>query len=159
MKIWDLLHSIGSSDDIHFENKFLDDLPGLEETGIAGDVNLQALNDQAIYCTLQDVSCKITETCDDCTEIYTREATVPEYCAKFVLWDTKDYTSAKSDEEVFKIDSKDEFIDLSEMVKQAIVLQEPISKLCGECSKRMETVNDDEELPYLESQTNINFKM
>ena len=158
MKIWDLLHNIGSSDDIHFEKKFLDELVWLDEEWISGDITLQALNDQAVYCTLRNVSCKIVEDCDLCAKTYTREVKVPDYTAKFVLWDTKAYTSEKSDEEVFQIDSKDEFIDLWEMVKQAIVLQEPVAKHCNECEEKFETVDDDEELPYLESQSNIHFE-
>lgn len=159
IKIWDLLHNIGSSDDIHFEKKILEDLPGLDESWISGDINLQSLNDQAVYCTLQNVSCKIVEDCDTCAKTYTREVSVPDYTAKFVLWDTKSYMSAKSDEEVFQIDSKDEFIDLTEMTKQAIFLNEPISKHCPECQEKLESVDDDEELAYLESQSNISFKI
>lgn len=159
IKIWDLLHNIGSSDDVHFEKKFLDDLTWLDEEGISGDINLQSLNNEALYCTLLNVSCKIVEDCDTCAKTYTREVKVPDYTAKFVLWDISSYTSDKSDEEVFQIDSKDEFIDLEEMVKQAIVLKEPIVKHCKKCEKELESVDDDEELPYLESKSNITFEL
>lgn len=159
IKIWDLLHNVWSSDEIHFEKKFLDELTWLDDKGVSWDIYLQSLNDQAVHCVLQNVSCSIVENCDTCNKTYTREAIIPEYSAKFVLWDMTNYLTKKSDEEVFQISSKDEFINLYDMVLQAIILQEPIAKHCEDCQKNVDKLDDDEELAYFESNSNITFEL
>lgn len=159
IKIWDLLCNIWSFDEIHFEKKFLDELIWLDDNGISWDIYLQSLNDQAIHCILKNISCSVIEDCEVCNKTYNREIIIPQYSAKFVLWDTKTYITKKSDEEVFQINSKDEFINLYDMVLQAVFLQEPIAKHCGDCQKKVDALNDDEELEYFESNSNITFKL
>jgi uncharacterized metal-binding protein YceD (DUF177 family) len=108
--------------------------------------------------TLRDVTCRIEETCDSCGTIYIREITIPEYVVRFVEEGslTKEELEV-AEEAILLINPKDETIDISEMIVQSIVLNEPFAKRCEKCEKRLSSEEDDEDLGEFVSGGNINF--
>lgn len=57
----------------------------------------------------------------------------------------------ESEEVLLYIDPKLETINIEDMVVQAILLDDPFVKRCTACSKRLENVDDDEDLEESES--------
>lgn len=148
IKISDLLNQTGKVDELHFEKKFLSELPDLTKEGISWTFVIQSLNETSLYGTLKDVKCTLNDVCDSCQEKYVRAVHVPEYSARFVVEDDKFYGEKpkdESEEEIFLIDGGGETIDIHDMVLQAIVLRDPIVKRCSDCEKRLENISDDDE--------------
>jgi hypothetical protein len=48
IKIADLLNETGKKDSIYFDNKFSDQIKGLEKKGISGTFTIQSLNNDSI---------------------------------------------------------------------------------------------------------------
>ena len=64
-----------------------------------------------------------------------------------------------SEEEVFPINSRDESIDIEEMLVQAIKLNEPIVYHCPVCAQKIAELPDEEEDPdYFEGNDNVIFR-
>ncbi|MCF7835006.1 hypothetical protein K9M48_03030 [Candidatus Gracilibacteria bacterium] len=158
IKVADLLNQTGKKDEIHFENKFTDQLPNLDAEGISGDIFLQSLSKDSLLLSLVDVKCCIEDTCDICQDYYNRNVENDFYEAKFILPEY-DNDEESETEEIFPIDPKSENINIEDMLVQAIILKEPLVKRCKKCLKKsidIENSNDDD-LGYFEGKTNINF--
>lgn len=158
IKISDLLNETGKSDEISFENKFVEQLPNVMKEWISGTFTIQSVNKTTLLGTLRDVVCRIEETCDSCGTSYIREIEIPEYIVRFVEEGslTKEELEV-AEEAILLINPKDETIDISEMIVQAIVLNEPFAKRCEKCEKRLSAEQDDDELGEFVSGGNINF--
>jgi uncharacterized metal-binding protein YceD (DUF177 family) len=147
IKISDLLNETGKSDEIAFENKFVEQIPNLMEEGISGSLTIQSVGADSLLGTLHDVICRIEDPCDSCGKNFIREVTVPEYTARFVAKGslTKEEEEA-AEEAILYINEKDDTIDISDMVYQAIMLDDPFVKRCAACEKRLAATEDDDEL-------------
>jgi uncharacterized metal-binding protein YceD (DUF177 family) len=107
---------------------------------------IQSVNDTSLLGTLNNIHCTLQDACDSCGINFTREITIPEYTARFVLEDsiTQEEKDA-AEEAILFIDPSGETIDIQEMITQAILLNEPFVKRCPACEKRLEKESNDEE--------------
>ena len=147
IKIADLLNETWRKDELVFEHKFSDQLPNLDDEGIAWVFTVQSLDKVSLLGTLADVTARFHETCDSCATSFMRSVDIPLYTARFVFEDdvAKKKEPTESEEVVFHIDSKSETINIEDMVVQAILLNDPFVKRCEKCTKRLEASNDDDE--------------
>lgn len=146
IKIADLLNETWRHDEIHFERKFSDQLPNLDEDGISGTFTIQSLDATSLLGTLMDVTARFHETCDSCSTSFLRKVDVSLYTSRFVFEDeVKKEDTPATEEVVFLIDSKSETINIEDMVVQAILLDDPFVKRCDDCTKRLADIDDDEE--------------
>ncbi len=160
IKIADLLNETWREDQIVFEHKFSDQLPNLDDEGVAGTFTIQSLDNSSLLGTLSDVTARFHETCDSCGTTFLRSVEVPSYVARFVFEDdvSKKKEEQESEEVLFYIDPKAETINIEDMVVQAIVLNDPFVKRCKDCTKRLESITDDEDdLGEYASKGNITF--
>lgn len=144
IKVSDLLKTPGSTDTIDFENLYSDIVPGLTEQGISGHIFLQSLNEDEILVEISDISAQIKDTSDISGKEFTREIFCSLYSVKFVrnFSDEQDETRQVFDEE-FPLHEKSETINLEEVLKQAILLQEPITKIAPDEKDDHENDEDD----------------
>lgn len=158
IKISDLLNETGKSDEIAFEQKSIEEIPNLSKEGVAGTLTIQSVGIDSLLGTLHDVTCRIEDPCDSCGKSFVREVNIPEYTARFVIKDslTKEEEEA-SEEAILYINEKDDTIDISDMVYQAIMLNDPFVKRCPACEKRLAAEDDDEDLGSFGSGGNISF--
>jgi len=146
IKIADLLHETGKSDQITFDHKFSAQLPNLTKEGISGKFKVQSLDSESLLGTLTDVTCAFDDLCDSCGTTYVRSVDVPVYTARFVFGDSiSEKERDESEEAIFLIDMKSETINIEDMVAQAIILDEPFVKRCEPCEKRLSETPDEEE--------------
>ncbi|MCX6823855.1 MAG: YceD family protein [candidate division SR1 bacterium] len=159
IKIADLLNETGKQDEIVFEHKFSDQLPNLDDEGIAANFTVQSLDNTSLLGTLTDVTARFHETCDSCGASFMRSVDVPSYTARFVFEDeiTKKKESVETEEVVLYIDPKAETINIEDMVVQAILLNDPFVKRCDTCTKRLESVDDEDDFDEFQSKGNIIF--
>jgi len=159
IKIADLLNETGRQDEVVFEHKFSDQLPHLDDEGIAANFTVQSLDNTSLLGTLTDVTARFHETCDSCGASFMRSVDVPSYTARFVFEDeiTKKKESVETEEVVLYIDPKAETINIEDMVVQAILLNDPFVKRCDACTKRLENVDDEDDLDEFQSKWNIIF--
>jgi uncharacterized metal-binding protein YceD (DUF177 family) len=76
-----------------------------------------------------------------------RKVDVPLYTGRFVFEDeVKKKEAPESEEVLFFIDSKAETINIEDMVVQAILLNDPFVKRCDACTKRLESIDDEDDL-------------
>lgn len=108
VKISDMLQS-KVTDTLSFENKMLKEVPNLTQDGVSGQVTLQSLGKDAIFVTIDELSCSVTEICDRCGAEYERDLRIFDYTAKYVLDLNED---EQKEEEVLPIDGKNGVIDL-----------------------------------------------
>lgn len=156
IKIGDLLKETGRSDEIAFSQKRTTLVPGLTNKWIAGKIFLQSLSKDSIYADLQDITCSIDSVCDTCEASFVRKVDIHQYWAKFVLGEEKQKMEQEhSEEEIFSINPRDEWIDIEDMITQAIRLDEPIVNHCPSCAKIAETLPDEEDPDYFEGSSNI----
>lgn len=156
INVWDLLLSAGKKDEIFFENETIPEIEWLTKEWISWKIIIQSFNKESLLVTLEDVNCTIEEQCDKCTNLYKRTVNVDKYTARFQLEFDKEYDW---DDEIFLIESN-ETIDIKEMVKNAILLQEPFTKKCEQCLEQ-DIKNweiDDWDLDSFEWTGNINFR-
>lgn len=131
VKVGDLLHTIWSTDTIVFEERIVEDISGLSEDGISGEIFLQTLNNHSIQATINNLSCKIHDISDISGESFIRDVMIKNYEWVFSL----PMKNKKWDEcyiwyeDVYDIDSGDFSIDLSIFITNAIRSQEPIVKI------------------------------
>lgn len=146
IKISDLLNETGKSDEIAFDHKEVEQLPNVTDEGIAGTLTLQSVGTDSLLGTLHDVTCRIEDPCDSCGKNYSREVNIPEYTARFVIKGslTKEEEEA-AEEAILFINEKDDTIDISDMVYQAILLNDPFVKRCPACEKKIAAAEDDDE--------------
>ncbi len=159
IKIADLLNETGRQDEIVFEHKFSDQLPNLDVEGVTWTFTIQSLDATSLLGTLSDVQTSFHEICDSCGASFIRSVHVPLYTGRFVFEDEIAKKEApESDEVLFYIDSKSETINIEDMVVQAILLDDPFVKRCAACTKRLASLDDDEEdLGEFEAKGNIIF--
>lgn len=159
IKIADLLNETGKQDEVVFEHKFSDQLPNLDDDGIAWTFAIQSLDNTSLLGTLMDVTARFHETCDSCGASFIRSVNVPSYASRFVFEDeVKKKEAPESEEVLFFIDQKSETIDIEDMVVQAILLDEPFVKRCDACTKRLADIDDNEDdLGEFQAKWNINF--
>ena len=160
IKIADLLNETWRQDEIVFEHKFSDQLPNLEDDGIAWTFTIQSLDNTSLLGTLTDVTARFHETCDSCGASFIRSVAIPSYTARFVFEDEakKEKDAEVSEEVLFTIDPKAETINIEDMVVQAILLNDPFVKRCEKCTKRLaETEDDEDDLGEFQAKWNINF--
>lgn len=159
IKIADLLNETGRQDEIVFEHKFSDQLPNLDVEGVTWTFTIQSLDATSLLGTLSDVQASFHEICDSCGASFIRSVHVPLYTGRFVFEDEIAKKEAlESDEVLFYIDSKSETINIEDMVVQAILLDDPFVKRCTACTKRLASLDDDEEdLGEFEAKGNIIF--
>lgn len=140
VKISDMLQS-KVTDTLSFENKMLKEVPNLTQEGVSGQVTLQSLGKDAIFVTIDELSCSVTEICDRCGAEYERDLQIFDYTAKYVLDLNED---EQKEEEVLPIDAKNGVIDLWELVYHAIKMQEPFVKYCPECETQVGERSEEE---------------
>lgn len=158
VKIADLLNETGRQDEIVFEHKFSDQLPNLDEEWIAGTFTIQSLDKTSLLGTLTDVTARFHEVCDSCWTSFVRSVAVPSYTTRFTFeGEIKDSQESSSEEVVLSIDPKLETINIEDMVVQAILLNDPFVKRCDVCTKRLENIDDEDDLEEFQSKGNIVF--
>lgn len=158
IKISDLLGETGRSDEISFDHKTVEALPNLLEEGISGTLTIQSLNDDALLCTLHDINCRLEDACDSCGTSFIRTIDIPEYIARFVAKGSVTPEELEmSEEAILFINDKDETIDISDMVTQAIMLNDPFVKRCPACAKKITDAEDDEDMGEFAATSNISF--
>ena len=158
IKIADLLNEAGSEDTIVFANKFTDQLTKLDDNGISWSFTIQSLDKTSLLGTLTDVSACFHETCDSCGAPFERKVVIPSYVARFTFEeDFKKNENDTTEEVVFFIDPKSEFINIEDMVVQAILLNDPFALRCDACAKRLEAIDDEDDLGEFQSKWNIVF--
>lgn len=141
INVWDLLLSAGKQDQINFENIIVEELPNLTKKWISWDIIIQSFDKDSLLVTLKDLTCTLHEPCDKCTEEYDRKVDIKEYSAKF---QNKVNPEEEWDDEIFLIDGN-ENIDIKDMVIQAIILQQPFTKVCPKCQENEPSDFDEEE--------------
>lgn len=159
IKISDLLNETGKSDEISFENKFVEQLPNVTKEGISWSFTIQSVDGASLLGTLHNIHCKLQDTCDSCGKSFIRDIEIPEYTARFVLEDSITPEEKEAAEEaILFIDSNSETIDIQDMITQAIILNEPFVKRCPPCEKKLEKEEDEgDDLWAFESKWNISF--
>lgn len=157
IKVGDLLQEAGRSDEISVNNKWSDNVPGLTEEGIAVDIALQSLSNDSVFVNLENISCEINGVCDTCEAEFVRPVFIEDYSGKYVLWEENiKLEQEHSEEEIFPINSRDETIDVEEMIVQAIRLNEPIVQHCAICAQKIAALPDEEDEPeYFEWNDNV----
>lgn len=130
VKVWDLLHTIWSTDSIVFEWKFVEDISELSDNGINGSVFLQTLNTYSIQATITHLECKIHDISDISGDPFIRDVIIKNYEWVFSLpIKTKKGDDDMWYEDFYEIDNGDFSIDLSIFITNAIRSQEPIVKI------------------------------
>ncbi len=154
INVWDLLKSAGKIDQFSFEKENIEELNSLSKDWISGDVIIQSFDQNSLLVTLEELDFTIHEECDICWKKYDRKIKLPEYSAKF---QSKISQEEEWDDEIFKVDWS-ENIDIKEMVLQAVILQEPFSKVCPKCKEKKELKDDNiDDFDYMEWTWNITF--
>jgi len=158
IKIADLLNETGRQDEIAFDHKFSDQLPNLDDQGISWNFTIQSLDNTSLLGTLTDVTATFHETCESCWSLFLRSVYIPSYIGRFVFEDqAKKEEPSASEEVVFTIDAKVEIINIEDMVVQSVLLNDPFVKRCPACTKRLESVDDEDDLGEFQAKGNINF--
>jgi hypothetical protein len=160
IKVGDLLQETGRSDEVIFENKWTDNLPGLTDEGITGTISMQSLSKDSVFVELENINCELNSVCDTCEAEFVRSITVEDYSGKYVLGDENiKLEQEHSEEEIFPINSRDETINIEDMMIQAIRLGDPIAIHCPVCAKKVAELPDEEEDPdYFEGNDNVIFR-
>lgn len=141
VKISDMLKS-KVTDTISFEQKMISGLPNLSPDGVTGSITLQSLGKDSIFASIEDLECVMQETCDRCGASFERKVHIHQANAKYVAQIDE---SEDQEDEILLIDMKNGVIDLEEFIVHAILLEEPIVKLCPDCLAARQTTSDDED--------------
>ncbi len=130
IKISDLLRTPGKEDEIPFEKKFVPEIKWITEDGISGVIIVKALDRYSVLVSIENLSTSIEDVSDISWEPFTREVNNPFYEALFIIPHEEKKKIRKKDEadEYFEINEKDESIDITEMVQNAIIAVQPIVK-------------------------------
>lgn len=95
---------------------------------------------------LHDIACRLEDVCDSCGKTFIRDINIPEYAARFVEEGSLSKEEEESaDEAILIINPKDETIDVTDMIVQAIVLNDPFVKRCDTCEKKLANMDDEED--------------
>jgi len=158
LKIADLLNEAGRSDEIVFDHKFSDQLPNLDDEWVSWSLSVQSLDEHSLLGTLEDVSATMHDACESCGVGFVRTVHIPLYTSRFVFEkDISEDEKVSSEDPLLYIDSKDETINIEDMIVQAILLNDPFVKRCDQCAKRLDAIDDDEDLGEFVAKGNITF--
>lgn len=158
LKIADLLNETGRSDEIAFEKKFSDYIPNIDDAWISGLLSVQSLDAYSLLWILTDLKATLNEVCDSCWTAYTRVVEIPSYLVRFVIEKhVSEEEKTACEDPILFIESKDETINIEDMIVQAILLNDPFVKRCAACVHRLKDINDDDDLDAFVSTGNITF--
>ena len=128
IKVSDLLLNVGQTDDVSIDNLQLPSIVWLDDRGIDWKLHLQSIDNSTIIATLQDLRCSINDISDVSGVSYIRSVIVPFFLAYFIVASADKPYNDTDDAPIFFINEKNDTIDTSDMVYQAIGLQEPFVK-------------------------------
>ncbi|NOZ44263.1 MAG: hypothetical protein GXP45_03910 [bacterium] len=125
-------------------------------------LELQAINNSTIWVTIQELQCKIKDTCDICLENYERLVNVKNYRAKFEILDEQyeeqdEIILNPDDEEIFPLNPKTENINIEDFLVHTITLKTPFTKRCPSCEKKHQEQDEANDEEYSSEGGNISF--
>jgi len=124
IKIADLLLSVGFTDKVSVKGVFIPRVVWLQKWGVTLTVFLQSIDEYTIVATIEQLHCYLDDVSDISWELFVREVIVSDYIGKFVL-NNSDLVD-DGDDPLFPIPG--DYIDMEDMIYQAIQLQEPLVK-------------------------------
>lgn len=145
IKVSDLLLHVGQTDTIVIEKFSLNLVDNLDLDGVSWELHLQSIDNFTVIATLEKVSCVINDVSDISGVSYKRPVFVDSFMAYFVMSSHDFVSHDEEDSPIFPIDEKNETIDISEMIYQSIVLQEPFVKRTPDEELLYSNVDMDEE--------------
>ncbi len=145
IKISDLLLTPGKKDVIKFSNKFTKKIPQLTDDGIKGEVHLEWLNSGEIKVVLKNIRANVKDICGTCWENFEREVKVPFFETKFVIPSKHHNITEQIHDEEFIINTKNETIDIEDLVVQSILLEAPLVARCPSHLSQPDEMNSSEE--------------
>lgn len=130
IKISDLLRAPGKEDEILFEKKFIADMSELTDDGISGKIIVRALDRYSILISIENIQASVRDISDVSGSSYIRHIANPLYEALFIIPHEERKKTKSEDENIehFIINEKDESIDISECIYNALVAMEPLVK-------------------------------
>ena len=156
IKIGDLLKEAGRKDEMAISHKWSESIPGLTKEWVSADVFLQSLSSDSVFIDIENIACDIENICDTCEADFVRSVFIEEYSGKYVLGEANiKLEQEHSEEEIFAITSRDESIDIEEMLVQAVRLNEPIVYHCASCAQKIAELPDEEDPDYFEGNDNV----
>ncbi|PZM87271.1 MAG: hypothetical protein DLD55_02255 [candidate division SR1 bacterium] len=141
VKVSDILNG-KITDTLLLEKKMIPSLSALTDEGVSGEVGIQSLDRESLLVTL-NVEAKLKDVCDRCGVNFQREIKIENYSAKYVC--QLDPEGKDIEEDILLIDTKNGVIDLEELIYHAIILQEPIVKVCLACKEVIENDENNED--------------
>lgn len=157
IKIADLLLNPWQEDTISFENKITKNIENLQKEWISWKVYLQSITNNSLFVELRDIKAYIKDICDICWKEFNREANVKSFSSKFVTPEIHHDITEKIHDDEFFINTKDETIDIEEIITQSIILEEPIIKKCNECIKKEENIEDEDNIEEELNENKVNW--
>jgi hypothetical protein len=109
-----------------FSGLMLDTIPGLTADGIDGNLEIMAIYDDTILATL-DIQAAVEDISDISGVEFVRTVTVTDFQAEYFL--PKKAKDLDPTDEFFVIDAVHMTIDVTDLLTQAILLQEPLLTL------------------------------
>lgn len=116
----------GSQDTISIVDLVLETVPHLTSEGISAILHLQSIDNSSIIATLEELYCDIDDVSDVSGKPYVRHVLVDTYKGLFVLSESR--LQNQWADPIFPIHEKNETIDISDLIYQSILLQEPLVK-------------------------------
>ena len=113
-----------------FEKKFIPDMKELTEDGISGRIIVKALDCYSILVTIENIRAAVEDVSDISATPYIRQIENPLYEALFIIPHEERKKTKGDDESIehFIINEKDESIDITESIYNALVTMEPLVK-------------------------------
>lgn len=128
IKVADLLHTPGSSDNFIFQDKQSNRFPYPIEQWISTHVRLTWLNDTDLHIEIEDVYVQYTIDCDRCWNQSFMNITI-DYEDTIASTDT-------ANQETLPIDKKNERVSLENWIVDLLILKIPVKSLCKSCEKQ-----------------------
>ncbi len=130
IKVSDLLRNPGKEDVIDFDHKFIENFVGITEEGISGSIIIKALDRYSVLVSIENLKVSVEAISDISGKEYIEYITNPFYEALFIIpQEVKKHIRGKDEaDEYFVISEKDESIDVSDTVENAITSAQPIIK-------------------------------
>lgn len=140
IRVGDLLNTPGSSDKIHFCDKFSRLFPD-GTSSIEVFVNIKNLNKQELWVSLDDAKTSLLIKCDRCWKDINKVITFTEVSIIAKVGE-------KDSQELAYIDSKDMILDLEKVIIDQFFLSLSIKNLCKDCEKQ--SLSDELENDFLQ---------
>lgn len=141
VKVSDILNG-KVTDTLLLEKSMISLLPALTDDGVSGEVRIQSLDHESLLVTL-NLEAKFHEVCDRCGVGFQREIKIEDYSAKYVCQLDPEWKD--TEEDILLIDTKNGVIDLEELIYHALMLEEPIVKVCPACKEVIENDENNED--------------